>query len=144
MAEGKIRIPDLEGTPEEIAQYKRAFSKGWEMPPGAVNNLMTPEEAAASYAEEAAAVEVLRTTVPLTGEIRTSLHIDLLREAREQLIRLHDAGSRHPDTTRIIDKIWHFTNFDGRPERSSFDCPDCKDGQLPCTCGGPPHETLGA
>jgi hypothetical protein len=39
-----------------------------------------------------------------------------LREAREQLIRLRDGGAEHPDTQRIIDKIWALTNFDGYPK----------------------------
>lgn len=61
MSEGKTRIPALEGTPEEIAEYKRAFQSDWTKPPvGAVMNLMTPEEVAANYAEEAADLQAKR------------------------------------------------------------------------------------
>lgn len=54
MAEGKIRIPALEGTPEQIADFKRAARMDWSAPPpGAVKNLISPEEAKDRYLKEA-------------------------------------------------------------------------------------------
>jgi hypothetical protein len=54
MAEGKIRISALEGTPELIADFKRAARMDWSSPPpGAVKNLIPLENAKDIYLKEA-------------------------------------------------------------------------------------------
>lgn len=58
MAEGKTRIPALEGTPEEIANYKAAFrlvhSPDW------IKNSIPMDAAESSYLQEAADLEAQR------------------------------------------------------------------------------------
>ena len=111
MAEGKIRIPALEGTPEEIAAYKAAFhpmqSPDWK------KNAIQNDAAADRYLKEAQAIA--------DGDPRLEIAIRLWHKFAQENVITWDDETHKAEYLLAVDDITTGQLFNLLLSRINFD-----------------------
>ena len=114
MAEGKIRIPALEGTPEEIAAYKAAFhpmqSPDWK------KNAIQNDAAAGRYLKEAQAIA--------NGDPRLEIAIRLWHKFAQENVITWDDETHKAEYLLAVDDITTGQLFNLLLARINYDGPD--------------------
>jgi hypothetical protein len=114
MAEGRIRIPALEGTPEEIAAYKAAFhpmqSPDWK------RNTIQNDAAAGRYLKEAQAIA--------NGDPRLEIAIRLWHKFAQENVITWDDETHKAEYLLAVDDITTGQLFNLLLARINYDGPD--------------------